>query len=231
MKKILSLLMCAALLLSALFAFAGCGGEKKADETAEETVVGTWRLKLELGDALVEAMATYDESIAEYMQFDGFGVDLLFTFGEDGTCTVRVDEETVDSAMEALEAGFADSMELILEATFSEMGYSEEYSMSEVLEILGLDIDTLVDEYMAEISFDEIFDAFEMDGQYKVVDNRLYTTSDKDTPVVEDVSEYFIFTLEGDVLTFTDCISQADGGETEDGIMDSLYPMVLKRVK
>ena len=87
MKKLLAILLTLAMLLG----LAACGSSGSA---AKPTIVGTWKGSMDMGAVLEMALQMeIDEPIS---------CSMTYTFKEDGTTSVSVDEDSLADMMEAL---------------------------------------------------------------------------------------------------------------------------------
>jgi hypothetical protein len=71
---------------------------------------------------------------------------------------------------------------------------------------------------------EELVKSFETKGKFKAENGKLYTTSEEDEEISEDV--YDTYELDGDVLT----LKESFGADEEDKeLLSSVYPVVLKK--
>ncbi len=187
MKKML----CTLLAVVMLFAFAGC-----ASKTDAEKIVGSWKTEISLA-SLAEDLNGAEQG--NYFQFDKLKMNLLFTFREDGTCTMEAVE--FDKTEAALKEILSEGMESYLKDLASSMNVSYEDLMK------GYSIESLIDEMIGEM-----LDADEMkeEGKYRLAEGKLYLASGTDD---FDDGEYVTYAFEGDQkLKFT----EAAGEDTEE---------------
>ena len=128
MKKILSLVLIGAMLLTALLSFTGCGSD--ADK-----ILGTWETTWDMSDMLAKEVA--GEEIAQYMQIKDFAVVMRFTFNEDGTYKMEVSEESIKAAFETLKGQFVEGMTAYMEDMLADSGLN--MSVEEALALSGIE--------------------------------------------------------------------------------------------
>lgn len=206
MKKILSAALCAALMLVLL---TGCSSD--ADK-----LVGSWSAEIDMTELVNEELSGVETS--EEDVFSDFKLTLNMTFNEDGTYKMEVDPEKLDETIEIVKA----DMEALMIEYYEELIAAEGINMTvdEMLTLAGTDMDTLLGEVGIEEAFQEIAEQIVAEGNYDAKNGKLFLSDSKDSAIDEEV--YELYTLEGDVLTFT-------GGypETESVIE---YPIVFNKV-
>ena len=106
MKKILSLLVAAVIVLSALVALASCGGSA--------SIVGEWKADIDfvkmLGDEAGEAMSFLGENVLD--AFKGKTVGITMNFKEDGKVTAEINTEDYVALMKDIVGGWVSEEEL-----------------------------------------------------------------------------------------------------------------------
>ena len=207
MKKIVSVILCLVMLL----ALTGCGSEQDA-------IVGTWEGSYDLSESLNEGMSSQDPELGEYLRVSEFSLRYTMTFREDGTYTIAGDRESLEAAIAVakveIEEGLIAYIEYILHAQGIEM------DAREFMEMAGLSVDALLEEAFSESLQEEIVASLAANGNYSVKDGKLMLSQDLTTQPDEAV--YELYSIEGDTLTI-------DKGtvETDDAMLDWIYPMVL----
>ncbi len=199
MKKML----CTLLAVMMLFALAGCAGK-----TDEEKIIGSWKTELSLASIAKEFKGAEQ---GDYFDFDKLKVSLLFTFREDGTCTMEAVE--IDETEATLKEILSEGMEPYMKALASSMNVSYEDLMQ------GYTIDSLIDSLI-----DELLNLEEMkeEGRYRIADGKLYLAHGTDD--FED-DEYVAYSFENDrTLKF----SEAAIVDTE-GLQDLDSPLTLTK--
>ncbi|MBQ8746431.1 MAG: hypothetical protein IJZ08_01015 [Clostridia bacterium] len=213
MKKILSLVLIGAMLLTALLSFTGCGSD--ADK-----ILGTWETTWDMSDMLAKEVA--GEEIAQYMQIKDFAVVMRFTFNEDGTYKMEVSEESLKAAFETLKGQFVEGMTAYMEDMLADSGLN--MSVEEALALSGIDMDAIIEESFTEDMLDDVVDEFVSDGEYEVKDGKLYTF-DKGESL--DENEYIRYELSGKELVFSELVSDEDDSAEA---AEYLLPLTLKKV-
>ncbi len=213
MKKILSLVLIGAMLLTALLSFTGCGSD--ADK-----ILGTWETTWDMSDMLAKEVA--GEEIAQYMQIKDFAVVMRFTFNEDGTYKMEVSEESLKAAFEALKGQFVEGMTAYMEDMLADSGLN--MSVEEALALSGIDMDAIIEESFTEDMLDDVVDEFVSDGEYEVKDGKLYTF-DKGESL--DENEYIRYEFSGKELVFSELVSDEDHSAEA---AEYLLPLTLKKV-
>ena len=213
MKKILSLVLIGAMLLTALLSFTGCGSD--ADK-----ILGTWETTWDMSDMLAKEVA--GEDIAQYMQIKDFAVVMRFTFNKDGTYKMEVSEESLKAAFETLKGQLAEGMTAYMEDMLADSGL--DMSVEEAFGLSGIDMDAVIEEAFTEDMLDDVVDEFISDGEYEVKDGKLYTF-DKGDDLDED--EYIRYELSGKTLVFSELVSDDDDSAAAS---EYLFPLTLNKV-
>ena len=203
MKKLLAILLTLAMLLG----LAACGSSGSA---AKPTIVGTWKGSMDMGAVLEMALQMeIDEPIS---------CSIIYTFKEDGTTSVSVDEDSL-----------ADMMEALTDVVIGMVGemFGEEFDFEAMLEAEGMTEEEFREQIMASVNVEEMLgDMGAEKGYYKYEDGKLYTAATKED--LENLEELpcIHVTLKSNTLTFTD-IEQ--DGESAAEIMPDMFPMVFTK--
>lgn len=213
MKKILSLALCGVLLLTSLLAFAGCSTEKK--------IIGTWEATLDMTEFLNEEMAL-DEGMSEYFTVSDFAFVLHFTFNDDGTYKIAIDEDALAATIDSLKDDLAVGMTEYFEDVIVSSGLS--ITVEEMLSYSGMDMDELMDESINAEMFDEIVSDFVTEGNYEFSEGNLYTSADFDSEIDKD--EYITVAFSGKDIKFVSLVTD----EEPDEMTKKLFPMTLKKI-
>ena len=211
MKRIVSL---ALVLVMVAMLFAGCG------KTDQEKLVGVWQGEMDLTEALREALS----ETVEDMEIEKVAVTLLFTFTEEGSYTMKLDEESVKTAMDGLMETLETALKTSLESESEAMGMTADQALA----ALGMTMDEFVDAMIGMFEemdlAGELTKNFKTQGKHLAEEGKLYMSNSVDTD--PDKSEYFSYTLEGDVLTLTERV----GGEASEEDMEMVFPVILKKI-
>ena len=203
MKKLFAVLLTLAMLLG----LAACGNSGSA---AKPTIVGTWKGSMDMGAVLEMALQMeIDEPIS---------CSMSYTFKEDGTTSVSVDEDVL-----------ADMMEALTDVVIGMMGemFGEEFDFEAMLEEEGMTEEEFREQIMASMNLEDMMGNMSVEnGYYKYEDGKLYNAAEKED--LENLEELpcIHVTLKGNTMTFTD-IEQ--DGESAAEIMPDMFPMVFTK--
>ena len=212
MKKNVMRLLCLIMTLSMLFLLGGCGA------TDAEKLVGTWNATVDLTDLLNEEITTGDETMDAYFKISDFTLVVTLTFNADGTYTMGVDENSLNTAMELVLADIKDGMYEYFEDVLAEAGL--EMTVDELLEQSDVDLDALMDEAFSNAMGDEVLEGLSSSGNYEARDSKLYLSDGVEYAIDEEI--YDTYTLDGKVLTFLEA--------SYDNTMTELYPLTFEKV-
>ena len=203
MKKLFAVLLTLAMLLG----LAACGS---SGDSAKPTIVGTWKGSMDMGAVLEMALQMeIDEPIS---------CSMIYTFKEDGTTSVSVDEDSL-----------ADMMEALTDVVIGMMGemFGEEFDFEAMLEEEGMTEEEFREQIMASMNLEDMMGNMSVEnGYYKYEDGKLYNAAEKED--LENLEELpcIHVTLKGNTMTFTD-IEQ--DGESAAEIMPDMFPMVFTK--
>ena len=215
MKKITAMLLCLVLVLS----LCACG--------AKENLVGTWKANIELADLMnKEIAASGDEAMAEAMNLESFQLPLILELREDGTCTMKVDPEAMAASADKLATDLTEGLKAYFVTMLEQQGLEVE-DPTEVLTIMGLDLDALVAEMKDQFLSEDTFAEFTMESKYKAEDGKIYFSDDLESEINAD--EYNTYTLKGDTLTLD--VGNMVIEEGQEDMAAYMFPMTLTRVK
>ena len=190
MKKRCAMVLVFALLLTVL---AGC------NPSDEELLQGKWKIKADLALAYEDLLARSDASVAAHIDIADFEVSLTLRFEEDGTCSLKADDE-----------------DLVVGAANMENAIRQGLS-AYLLAQTGKTMDNLLaDRYIAEDLADTISKSLEFTGTYKVKGGKLIL-------IREDGSKFF----EGKYEVDEDSLELKSG--VTGNLISSLLPLKLKR--
>ena len=203
MKKLFAVLLTLAMLLG----LAACGNSGSA---AKPTIVGTWKGSMDMGAVLEMALQMeIDEPIS---------CSMSYTFKEDGTTSVSVDEDSL-----------ADMMEALTDVVIGMMGemFGEEFDFEAMLEEEGMTEEEFREQIMASMNLEDMMGNMSVEnGYYKYEDGKLYNAAEKEDLEKPEELPCIHVTLKGNTMTFTD-IEQ--DGESAAEIMPGLFPMVFTK--
>ena len=205
MKKLFAVLLTLAMLLG----LAACGSSGNGG--GEVTIVGTWEGTMDMG-AMMGMLMQMDIE-------EPISLDMTFTFNEDGTYAVNMDEDSLNSAMDTL-------VDVVIDLLI-EMYESQGVDINEMLAAEGMTMDDFTQEIMGSMDLEEMMGETETTGYYKYEDGKFYTAEDKEDLEGDlEALECTLVTLTSTTLTFTD-IEQ--DGEKMSELMPDMFPMVFTR--
>lgn len=185
MKKHVAWILAVCLLC---FSFGGCA------QSSPESIVGTWENTVDISEYLTYKMG--DSVFAGYIQLDNTPMYLNYTFAEDGSFTVKVNEqktqkswdkfldEIIEGVKKAFVASFPnESVEDYFDSYEKENGVSRRETLAE------------------KNKMSEFLKPFENQGYYVVQGNRLYRFAEKEKTEITDDTVYELFSLKGKTLT------------------------------
>ena len=212
MKRILSFSL--ALLMLALN-FAGCTKETDA-------LIGTWEGEVNYADYFNQGLTeSAGEELAAYWNVDEFNLTIVMTFREDGTYSMTVDREKLNTSLEELKqvlnTGLQKYMQDLIAA--SEM----EITVEELMQGLDISIDDLLDEALGSEVIDALIAECSFEGNFDAKDGKLYTSAGLEYGIDESI--YETYEVSGDTLTLLSIIN----GEDTSRLDEALYPIILKR--
>jgi len=212
MKKVVSVVMSVAMMLSLMFGLTAC-----SDPTEE--VVGTWETTIDLFE-LSGPLFEEDDELAEYIQVGEFNVVMYFVFNEDGTYTFATDEEKLAESAATVKEEIISGMK----AYFEDYIVAEELdcTVEELLEAAEVSLEDTAEEMLGDAVIQELVAELEMEGQYKVETGVIYMSESLDEEPDGEIGE--IYEISGDEMTFS-----APEDATEEEAVG--YPMVFKKVK
>ena len=203
MKKLFAVLLTLAMLLG----LAACGS---SGDSAKPTIVGTWKGSMDMGAVLEMALQMeIDEPIS---------CSMIYTFKEDGTTSVSVDEDSL-----------ADMMEALTDVVIGMMGemFGEEFDFEAMLEEEGMTEEEFREQIMASMNLEDMMGNMSVEnGYYKYEDGKLYNAATKEDLENPEELPCIHVTLKGNTMTFTD-IEQ--DGESAAEIMPDMFPMVFTK--
>ncbi len=212
-KRILSLILALVMVLT----LAGCSSDKDA-------LVGKWVGVMDLADALNSYLAAaLDAELMSYFTLSSFDVKLVFTFREDDTYSLTVDESAMPKTLETFKNDLRGGMVKYMEDMIAAEGY--EMSVDEFLAFAGTSVDDLMEQAFPESMMDQLVEEMtagvNSEGKFKANDGKLFMTDSAS----EDINDtmYDNYTLEGDTLTLVTTTDDMDE------FTAAMYPMVFHK--
>lgn len=216
MKKVMSLILVAAMLVVMLVGFTGCGSNEA------EKFVGTWSTDVDLADMINEELAT-DPTIAEYIVLDSFMITMQMTFNEDGTYFATFDEASIQTALDEMMVVIEDGVTRMMEDEIAAAGL--DMSVEDLLAMSDMTLEDLMAEMTAaldgEAMIAEMMEESLMEGNYEATSDKLFLSDGLDYDVDEEV--YELYEMDGSTLTLLENV----GGDEDD--LFGLYPLTFTK--
>lgn len=189
---------------------------------ADGTILGTWRMRCDLSEAIATELGQ------DFEDFEApFIVDMMFEFSEDGAFRMYVDEESFRENFNV----WLDEVLLytasIMYDMFEEMGLSKSEADELVQDLYGMTMEEYLREsMMAEMDVEELIEeiigSVDINGVYKVEEDRLYMA---EWEINENQYDNFHFEEDKLIIELVD-------GATSDGLLPGIdYPFELIRVQ
>ncbi|MDE6063304.1 MAG: zinc-ribbon domain-containing protein [Lachnospiraceae bacterium] len=194
--------------------------EITAEMYVDGTILGTWRMQCDLSEAIVSELGPDFEDLEA-----PFIVDMMFEFGEDGTFRLYVDEESFRENFNAwLDEVLAYAANIMYDM-FEDMGLSKKEADELVQELYGMTMEEYLKESMmteidVEEMIEEILASVDINGIYRVEEDRLYMAEQE-----INENQYDIFHFEEDKLI----IGLSDGADSSEILPGIAYPFELIR--
>ena len=218
MSKVKRTVVSVLMLLSMALILVSCGssGDK-------EKFVGTWEANVNLTDFVNEQFqAGFDqvgEDASEYFNIDEFEFKMLFTFNDDDTYSISVDEDSLNNSVETIKGNFKDGFTAYVEDMIASMGL--EMSVDEMMAMSGMSMDDVINAGFGDEIIGGMIEEFEVNGNWDAKDGKLYTTESVNDDIDENSYELYEITSDGIKL------SEPEGVEDELGI----FPIVLTKAE
>ena len=220
MKRVMKKMVCVLVAAAMVLALIGCGSSSKNND--KEKFLGTWKVDVDLTDAFndgfTEGMDQIDAAASEYFNVDKFDFTVIFTFNDDGTYSMGVDDDSFNSSVDGVKESVKAGLTRYFEDMIVEMGL--DMSVDEVLEASGMSMEALIDASLTPDMFGGVLEELNLSGKWKVENGKLYLTESADDDFDEEDFDYYEITEEGIKLYIP------EGVEDETG----LYPMLLTKV-
>lgn len=193
--------------------------EPETSGTPEEmtALLGTWETTWNVADAFNEGMAEEPE-MGEYVKIESFSVPLTFTFNENGTYTLGIDQETLQSSLETvreeLREGYTKYFEHMLEA--EDPGTTVE----DYLASMEMTMDDLLD--IAMLGFEFMGEMYDFTAEWKAEDGKLYLGNEGEEI---DETEYITYELTDSELTLKELFTE----NIFSTFSEDMFPMVLTK--
>ena len=208
MKKIITSVLSALIVLSIALTLTGCGEKSK--------FVGTWKATIDLSDKINEQLE--GEEFSEYIDIKDFKLDMVITFNSDDTYKREITEESAEKALEDLYEAFEEGMEKYLKQMLKDEGI--DMTVDELLESQDTSMDDFIDAFKEEVNVESVTKDFNASGKWKVEDGKLYMSDSTSKEV--DTSEYEKYEISSSELKLTE-------SSDDDEDLKDLYPLVFTK--
>lgn len=166
----------------------------------ENPFPGTWKGTCDFSDYIVEGVVGDDETMAEYVDFDGLEITLNFEFTEN-EFAMSVDEASLRTFSENFEAGMIKMMENIFIAELEAAGMSYEEYVAES----GMDSETLMKSLLDEMDMTTVMNELTNGLKTDLELSGTYTFDGEVLTVIYEDNTYeeMTYVFEGETLTIT----------------------------
>ena len=215
-RKMASILL-AALMLLMLF---GCSKSGASDQKKFE---GTWKATVSLTDlaneSIQQSSGIDSQTFSKYFKVSKFELVLVFTFRDDGTYSLSVDEAQLNQNNKAFMDEIKAGMIKFFEDNLAEQGI--DMSVDEFVEAqAGMSLDEYFDQTFPASIFDGMADSFSATGKWKAEDGKLYLSQSTSADIDTNDYDLYEFTSSSEIKL------SLPAGES-DGM--GVYPLVLKK--
>ncbi len=216
MKKRISVLLCAVMLVSLL---AGCGGG--------DNLTGTWEATVDksetIGAGIKASLTEVNPDLEQYINITDTPVVIRTTFNEDGTYVSEITEESFAAMMDSMATQVAAGFVSYAEALKAQM--KKDIDINTILGIAeGTTIEAEIKKQFNAEDFKKIIAESAQSGVYKAKDGKLYTAENQDS---FDENKFETYVLNGDTLEITGLEGMDE--EAVD-IMTNIYPITYKKI-
>lgn len=198
----------------------GCSNE-------QSKLLGTWKAEANLAEGIEQVMLEELGEQAEYFSIQDFTVNFVMTLNSDGTYSMTVEEDSVQTAFDALMEDMEAGMVKMLEEQISEMGIA--LSVEDMLAASGMTMESMMDQLKQGLEnagvMEQVIEESTEEGRFKAKDGKLYMSAGLEYQVDENV--YDTYTLDGDTLTL---VTHVGGEEEEQDLVKYVYPLVFNKI-
>lgn len=187
MKRVIGILLSAILLVGML---SGCGAKGKLQ--------GVWQATADLTPIMQGILQEkWPDSV---YQVKDFSVVMELNFLRSGTCTIGVQESSLQKALSNMASAMKKDYIEDLKAQLTQM--NKNVSLEEVLEMTGVSLNSLLmdmEKSFKEADFDRLLrEQLRFDGFYEIRNDRLHISTTKE---IDDYCFSFVYKIEDGVLT------------------------------
>jgi hypothetical protein len=215
MQRKICLALAAVMLLTALLSCAGCA-------TDADKLVGTWVGEVNYAEYFNQGLQSVaGEGLAEYWAVDNFPITLILTFRDDGTYSMTVDRDKLNSTIETLKKkltrGLRSFIQDLIDASESMM------TVDEFMESMDMSLDGMIQEAIGPEIVEALVNECTYEGNFSVKNGKLFTSAALAYRV--DESMYEVYEVTDNTLT----LLQIVGSDGNSLLNQSLYPFTLLR--
>ncbi len=201
MKRTMAISLCLLLVLGLLL----CGCSEKPP------VLGSWKASADAGGILRKIIEDQNGSVGDYVTIDNCEMVLLAEFREDGTYSLKVDQEVFGASLEAQKEAMKPAM---LKYMMDSLGLDEETMKS-----FNINIDTIIDQVLDE-GMTTSLAQLDLEGRYKVEENKLLLSGSPDAE--PDAAACAVGEISGDAFRITEA---GEGSE----VLELLLPLTFEK--
>ncbi len=195
--------------------------EVQQEVSEQDKFIGSWETTVDMADMINQGMATEDDEMAEYLKVEEFNVSMIWTFKDDGTYKMYIDEKKTKKSFESVKDDIKEGMNEYVEDLIRNEGL--DFTVDEYMESLGTDMDSLMDSIFGDEMYDFMFGETELaEGNFKAEKGKLYMSDGLDDEI--DENEYDTYEISENKLKLIESF-----GEYADENID-FYPLTFKRV-
>ncbi len=216
MKRTLSVVVSAVLVLAMMLSLTACGQQSPA-KPAADPIVGTWEGEADFAAVYNEMFSGIEEYAVMGFEVKEAKLKLVFTFNEDNSMTMKIDEESLRTMAETLVVE-------LLESTLKTLGL--DMTVEEYLVMAGMDMSAMIDSVFSGDSLTQGFDGLNLNGTYKVDGNKLHLIAQDDE---FDAQTYTPFTITGNTMVMETPVGELLKIENGQKMMDMMFPLTLTK--
>ena len=173
---------------------------------------GSWKTTADFTEEIKDNMGESKDYISDDFKFE---LTLNFTFNEDGTYKMQIDEDKLSATMDDFKA---ELKQVILKYFRAENSAYAKYSDKELIALFDKAMDGGYDAYVDQLFKDEIDvqslrDSYNVEGKFKVEDGKLFLSAGKEYNV--DESAYFLYEIKSEnEIIFNDYLINGKSDDT-----------------
>ena len=193
------------------------------------TILGSWDAVWDMSSLFNATITMGDKNMEKFVHIEKLDFSIRFTFNEDGTYTVSMDEDAIKASLAEIEDdllhGFNEYFAYMIAESELDMTVADLLAASGY-ESMDAYLDTLMD------GFEGASESFATTGKWKIEDGKLYRCN-QNAEINE--KKYFTYELTDNELKLLEVFGtdmNDDDMESLFGtLLDDLFPMVLTRAE